>query len=50
MRQLNWDLKQLEREARDGSLGKRGDRSYSLAQMANTLHHLASRGCAPEPA
>ncbi len=44
MRQLNWDLKCLEREARDGSRAKRRDRSYSLALMANTLHDLGFKG------
>ena len=44
MRQLNWDLKRLEREAKDGSRGKRRDRSYSLALMANTLHDLGFKG------
>ena len=44
MRQLNWDLKLLEREAKDGSRGKRRDRSYSLALMANTLHDLGFKG------
>ena len=44
MRQLNWDLKLLEREAKDGSRGKRSDRSYSLALMENTLHDLGFKG------
>ncbi|MDE2989777.1 MAG: integrase domain-containing protein [Chloroflexota bacterium] len=44
MRQLNWDLKLLEREAKDGSRGKRRDRSYSLALMANTLQDLGFKG------
>ena len=44
MHQLNWDLKLLEREAKDGSRGKRRDRSYSLALMANTLHDLGFKG------
>ncbi|MDE0365436.1 MAG: integrase domain-containing protein [Gammaproteobacteria bacterium] len=44
MRQLNWDLKCLEREAKDGSRAKRRDRSYSLALMANTLHELGFKG------
>ena len=44
VRQLNWDLKQLEREAKEGSRGKRRDRSYSLALMANTLHDLGFKG------
>ncbi|MXY58249.1 MAG: integrase [Gammaproteobacteria bacterium] len=44
MRPLNWDLKLLEREAKDGSRGKRRDRSYSLALMANTLHDLGFKG------
>ncbi|MCY3621412.1 MAG: integrase domain-containing protein, partial [Gammaproteobacteria bacterium] len=32
------------REAKDGSRGKRRDRSYSLALMANTLHDLGFKG------
>ena len=44
MRQLNRDRKQLEREAKDGSRGKRRDRSYSLALMATTLHDLGFKG------
>ena len=44
MRQLNWDLKCLEREAKDGSRAKRRDRSYSLALMANTLYDLGFKG------
>ena len=41
MRQLNWDLRRLER---DGSRGKRRDRSYSLALMGDTLHDLGFKG------
>ena len=38
MRDLNWDLLQLQRRAGEGSHGTRRDRSYALAQMANALH------------
>ena len=45
MRDLNWDLLQLQRRAGDdGSHATRRDRSYALAQMANTLHEAGYRG------
>ncbi len=45
MRDLNWDLLQLQRRAGDdGSHATRRDRSYALAQMADTLHGLGHRG------
>ena len=43
MRQLNFDLKQLQRDRSDGSYGTRAGRSFALAQMANTLHELGYR-------
>ena len=45
MRDLNWDLLQLQRRTGDdGSHATRRDRSYTLAQMANTLHEAGYRG------
>ena len=45
MRDLNWDLLRLQRrESHVGSHATRRDRSYALAQMANTLHDLGHRG------
>ncbi len=45
MRDLNWDLLQLQRRAGDdGSHATRRDRSYALAQMADALHGLGHRG------
>ena len=44
MRDLNWDLLQLQRRASFGSHATRRDRSYALAQMANALHELGYRG------
>ena len=45
MRDLNWDLLQLQRRAGDdGSHATRRDRAYALAQMANALHELGYRG------
>ena len=45
MRDLNWDLLQLQRRAGDdGSHATRRDRSYALARMANTLHEAGYRG------
>ena len=44
MRKLNWDFWQLQKEQRDGSHTTRRDRSYTLAQAANTLHELGYRG------
>ena len=44
MRDLNWDLLQLQRRSVDGSHATRRDRAYALAQMANALHELGYRG------
>ena len=44
MRDLNWDLLQLQRRSGGGSHATRRDRSYALAQMANTLHETGYRG------
>ena len=43
MRQLNYDLKRLQDDARDGAFGTRNGRSFNLARMANTLHELGYR-------
>ena len=43
MRQLNYDLKRLQDDARDGAFGTRSGRSFNLARMANTLHDLGYR-------
>ena len=49
MRDLNWDLLQLQRREGDvGSHATRRDRSYALAQMANDLHELGYRGLRAE--
>ena len=44
MRDLNFDLKRLEKAHGDGSHGTRVARSYALAQMANALHDLGFKG------
>ena len=45
MRDLNWDLVQLQRHAGDdGSHATRRDRSYALARMADALHEAGYRG------
>ena len=44
MRKLNYDLWQLQQGKRDGSHGTRRERSYALAQMANTLHERGFPG------
>ena len=44
MRDLNWDLLQLQRLESGGSHATRRDRSYALAQMAATLHERGYRG------
>ena len=44
MRKLNYDLWQLQQGKRDGSHGTRRERSYALAQMANTLHEKGYPG------
>ena len=43
MRQLNFDLKRLQERHREGGFVTRRDRSYALAQAANTLHDLGFR-------
>ena len=43
MRQLNFDLKQLLRLHPEGGFVTRRDRSYALAQAADTLHDLGFR-------
>ncbi len=49
MRDLNWDLLQLQRRERGvGSHATRRDRSYALAQMANALHELGYQGLRAE--
>ena len=44
MRDLNWDLLQLQRRDSDGSHATRRDRSYALARMADALHEAGYRG------
>ena len=45
MRDLNWDLVQLQRRAGDdGSHATRRDRSYALARIADALHEAGYRG------
>ena len=44
MRDLNFDLKRLQKEHDDGSHGTRTARSYALAQAADTLHELGFKG------
>ena len=44
MRKLNYDLWKLQQGRRDGSHGTRRERSYALAQMANTLHERGYPG------
>ena len=44
VRKLNYDLWQLQQGRREGSHGTRRERSYALAQMANTLHERGYRG------
>ena len=43
MRQLNFDLKNLQARHRDGAFVTRRDRAYALAQAANALHALGFR-------
>jgi len=43
VRQLNFDLKRLQGRHRDGGYVTRRDRSYALAQVADTLHELGFR-------
>ena len=44
MRDLNFDLKRLQKAHDDGSHGTRTARSYALAQIADTLHELGFKG------
>ena len=44
MRQLNFDLRRLFEDDRQGSHGSRRARRYVLAQAAETLHRLGYRG------
>ncbi len=44
MRDLNYQLKQLGRNNRDGSLGTQAKRAYLLSQIANQLHELGFTG------
>jgi len=44
VRDLNFDLKRLQKAHGDGSHGTRTARSYALAQIADTLHELGFRG------
>ena len=49
VRNLKWDLLQLQRQAGNvGSHATRRDRSYALAQMADTLHKLGYGGLRAE--
>ena len=43
MRQLNYDLKRLQDDAKEGAFGTRTGRSFNLARMANTLNDLGYR-------
>ena len=44
MRDLNFDLKRLQKAHDNASHGTRTARSYALAQMADTLHELGFKG------
>ena len=44
VRDLNFDLKRLQKAHDDGSHGTRTARSYALAQIADTLHELGFKG------
>ncbi len=44
MRDLNYDLKRLQKAHDDGAHGTRTARSYALAQMADALHDLGFKG------
>jgi len=44
VRDLNFDLKRLQKAHGDGSHGTRTARSYALAQTADTLHELGFKG------
>ena len=40
---MNYDLKRLQDDAKEGAFGTRTGRSFNLARMANTLHDLGYR-------
>ena len=44
MRDLNYDLKRLQKAHDDGVHGTRTARSYALAQMADQLHDVGFKG------
>ena len=44
MRDLNYQLKQLCRQCREGSHATQAKREYMLSLMANQLHELGYRG------
>lgn len=44
MRDLNYQLKQLGRDNRDGSFATQAKRAFLLSQIANQLHQLGFRG------
>ena len=44
MRDLNYDLKRLQKAHDDGAHGTRAARSYALARMADQLHDLGFKG------
>lgn len=47
MRDLNYQLKQLCRQCREGSYGTQSKREWMLSQMAKQLHELGYRKMAP---
>jgi integrase len=47
MRDLNYQLKQLCRQCREGSYGTQSKREWMLSQMANQLHELGYRKMTP---
>ena len=47
MRGLNYQLKQLCRQCREGSYGTQSKREWMLSQMANQLHELGYRKMTP---
>jgi len=47
MRDLNYQLKQLCRQCREGSYGTQSKREWMLSQMANQLHELGYRKMIP---
>ena len=44
MRNLNYQLKKLGRNNRDGSFATQAKRAFLLSQIANQLHDLGYRG------